>query len=643
MKETAFFAQAESPVARLARIVKPLYETSSGNHSWEHIESVMENVDLLQSASPERDESHPWQLARVAVLVHDLDRANVPQETVDKLFADMKLSEKDTQDVRIAIQNHNKPKNRWTDAGHRVSQILYDADKMDTVRERFQKTKNVDGKLVESTENDYLGYVLMVRDSMTSPAAIETISRQLPDELRINLSDPKTSADMVKVYCDRMREVWQEVNLPMKRTVAKYLLMATSNPQYTAEITKAYPQITQEKIAAMSPVRKKWFTYVLNLKTVTGYFLDHIDEMADAAHDPMLDKAKLVDGIKEKMFVYDSMMQSIVSYPKSRESDIELLLDRAKHSDRLHENFGNVMGEMLKDQISIPTEELAERKKYFSELVGHTFAQLDHYSRYGDIDALKGGRRVLDQALSALYAGSDSASVLDIIDKSIENKDVDLAIHIVQHFRQDALRAVDRVNDAMRTDRYIYSLIRGQTIDSPVRKLPFIYRMDAQYLGDNGLHYYNPTHPQALHAMKMRLPYEQMPQILNDTIQLFTQGMYTYEDHHELVVNLFSSLFDESQVKPETFHYLLSHVLVNEEATITRHKSGRFVAENWLELDFSDRKNPNWTEANDVLRKINAYSKKIGLIPPLRPYAVCDKAINTTDDHIDIVLNPDAA
>jgi hypothetical protein len=44
-----------------------------------------------------------------------------------------------------------------------------------------------------------------------------------------------------------------------------------------------------------------------------------------------------------------------------------------------------------------------------------------------------------------------------------------------------------------------------------------------------------------------------------------------------------------------------------------------------------------------VLRKINAYSKKIGLIPPLRPYAVCDKAINTTDDHIDIVLNPDAA
>ena len=166
--------------------------------------------------------------------------------------------------------------------------------------------------------------------------------------------------------------------------------------------------------------------------------------------------------------------------------------------------------------------------------------------------------------------------------------------------------------------------------------------MDANYLLDNGLHYYSPTHPQALHAMKMRLAYEQMPQIFSETIRFFTHGMYLSTDFSDLVISMFALIFDESEIDSETFNYLLAHIVVDEDAVLISHGSTRYVSEEWLELDFSSRGDALWNKANEILSRINKFCFKVGIIPPLRPYAVFDKEIDTTEDHIVIVANPEA-
>lgn len=134
-----------------------------------------------------------------------------------------------------------------------------------------------------------------------------------------------------------------------------------------------------------------------------------------------------------------------------------------------------------------------------------------------------------------------------------------------------------------------------------------------------------------------------MPKILTDTIHFFTQGMYTPDQYYDLVTDMFATVCDEEDVDKSLLDYVLDHIVVNEDASLSRHPSGRYTSDEWLELDFGSRKDAEWKKANEIVGKINTYSKRVGIIPPLRPYAVCDKQIDIKADNITITANPLAA
>jgi hypothetical protein len=480
----------------------------------------------------------------------------------------------------------------------------------------------------KTARNKELGVLLHSMDGSKDPDDKKRIAEKLPDELRINPADTSVDSAQVKDYLKTLRDVWEDADLPEKRTVAKYILMATANADYTEELSAAYPRVTEEKLAGMSELRRNWIDYSLELYVITKNFLAASNELSTLTGLSAADREKVVVMANEKMFVYQAYIQMLAEYPEDMESNLELLMERTGRKDLMERNFEEVKKSLGGEREQMGEAEWKSRMEYFSGLSRDRVGKLCHYSPHGNIDPIIGGRRVMDKLMAGLYDKYDESEVFGLINKAIITGDEKIADQVVRYYRQDALRAVDRVNDVMLTDRFIYTLLEGQTKSAPVRNLEFIYKFDAKELADHGLHYYAPTHPQALHVMKMQRPYDEMPQILADTVTFFAQGMYTPEDFAELYPSVFAATFSEDEISPEMFNFVFENVVVNEESKVSMHSNGRFVADEWLVLSEEAVKDPMHAEASKVIKRINEKCKALGFVPPLRPYAVVDKDVS---------------
>ncbi|MFA6570035.1 MAG: hypothetical protein WCT77_02230 [Bacteroidota bacterium] len=618
-------------VTKLIDIAKPIYDTASSNHSWEHIQSCLKNADLIINDQPELQENSSLvELTKIAIIFHDFDRT-ASKDAFNTTAASIGLTSYEIQEILIALNNHNKPKNKWTDSKHILSSIVYDADKMDTTLERFSDTKMINGISYPTTDNDFYAYAFMVRDSTTFKIAYDTISGKLPESLQINPANSAIDGEQVKRYVTHLREIWKDARLPEKRTVAKLILMATENQNYTDKIVKNYKQITPEEISKLSDTRRSWFDYIVELKDVSEYFLSSIDKLAQIANDPLFDRQKIFSTLKEKIFIYDSFMRAIMDYPTDKENDLILLMNRTDVPEIMHKNYADIAPKIASDLSLIDEKDVEKRRNYFREMIHNKIYNLSHYSPLENIDALRAGRRIMDKLMNNLFEEHNEKAITDLINKSLETEDQNISRQLIRYFRQDALRATDRVNDAMRTDRYIYTLLTGQTIDAPVRKLPHIYKLNGEELKNHGLHYYSPTHPQAFHIMKMQRPHEEMPKIIEDSIDFFVHGMYLPEDFVNLYVDIFAVNFGQDDMNQDKFNYLFNHIVVNEESEVTKNPDDKFVSDHWLELDFGSRRDSEWISVNKALTQLNDYCRKIGVIPFFRPYAVVNKDVSTLD------------
>lgn len=488
--------------------------------------------------------------------------------------------------------------------------------------------------------NQELSAILYSKEKAQTPEEKKTITERLPDELKIDPASPEVSSEQIKTYLNTLRSMWVDSEVPEKRTVAKHILMATANPNYTKEISDSYPVITEKKIESLSLLRRKWLDYNLELLVISKNFLAAVDELSDLTGLSDTDKQKIKTTAREKMFVYNSFMQMLVNYPAEKEENLELLLERSDRPDLMKKNFDDLSEAFAKSRQEVGEDEWDKRYYHFQKLVKGKLESLAHYSPHGDLDPLLGGRRVMDRLVSGLFDKYDESVVIGLINKAIKNGDEKIADQVIRYYRQDALRAVDRVNDVLMTDRFIYTLLEGQIHSAPVRNLEYIYKFDAKGLEQHGLHYYSPTHPQALHAMKMITPYEQMPEILGDTVDFFTQGMFIPEDFAEVYTNVLAASFSPEECPPEMFNFLFENMVVNEESKVSRNENGKFVADEWIVMAEEAKNDPMYERGKELLSKVNAVCKNLGVIPPLRPYAVMDKDISVKD-HATVIKNPD--
>lgn len=645
--------KGKNPSHRVENLIKRtilLYRSDETEvHGQKHIRSCLRNLSAIKkSAFGLTITDKELDKARLAVAFHDVDRilgnaTMIDIETIKRIGIDdyikkqlvgLPLSDRDVDDILLAIQNHSKPKERWHDPNNLTSTMLYDADKMDTREERFF----LDTKKEVVNADKYHGYVIMVRDSLTTSVAIEKINEQLPKELRINPNDQSKSAEDIKIFYQKMHQIWQVSSVPAKRIAAKYCLQCTSNVNFTNSIKKGLGERPNVELEQLSPLRRRLINRVGEMERFAQLAINNLDNLLlNVGKDVnQFSKEKLANSLSEKLFTYDMFTRSLINYPPEWESDLERMYFR--NPKDLHKNYKEIKDRFGTD-ISELGEKFDERKDYFSRLVKDRLSKINHYARNNDFTSLISARRIIEREMKTILESSDSESLNLAIVKAVRNKGVKESYDILRFFSQESLRAVDRVNDVFGTDRFIYFLLENQVINAPVKRLPYIYKMDVDNIKDMQIIYSHPSHPQVIHLMKMHDVPDNTPEILTRSIRMFSHGLFSLEDFHNLYTDILALNFDTGEIDQKMFDFIFENIVVNEESILVENQSGTFSAPDWLEIDYQKREDPLWEGANQSVKKINKFCANKGIIPPLRPYVVVPKALEFSHDSV-VIDNP---
>jgi len=627
------------------------------SHGKEHITAVLDNLTRIKRseegfAIPDKELSK----AKLAVALHDLQR-HTPEEdsntirvndpgAIEGLYreklADTSLAKEDVDDIVIAIKNHNKPKSRWTSPNHLISSLVYDADKMDTTPDRFIAPLDPESDPDGKNATKFNGYIIMVRDSATYPVAKERLTKLLPPELQINPLDQTQSAENVAKYYESMHRIWEETTMPGKKTAAKYCLQCTGNSNFARSIQEAYGPKTE--IESLSPLKRRLVKRVEAMESTTAYSLDHLEELIEKSGSSTYSKEKIALHLSEKLFTYDTFSRAIANYPQDHEEDLEKLYFR--QPELLHKNY-LTFSDSVQEEKQALGEAFETRSEYFKQLSAPRLNNMRHYTREASIDEMVAGKILMDKEFGDILADTDTASMPDAIASALASGDSTKINDILRFFNQDTLRAVDRVNDVMATDRFIYFLLEGQNKEAPVRRLPYIFNIDEEAIEAANLpqkvNYSSPTHPQTIHAIKLHNAPTDMVKTFQESIAMYTRGLYQPDDFHALYTDIFSLTCSLEEVSKELFDFIFNNVIVNEDSKLEKTKDNEsYVAPGWIDLDYATRDNPLWKKGNTIVSKINAFCAEHAIIPPLRPYAVVEKKLELQAVGATMSRNPEA-
>jgi len=490
----------------------------------------------------------------------------------------------------------------------------------------------------------------MVRDSVTFRVARDKLTGELPQQLQINPFNQTVRAIEVDNFQKGLRGVWQHATLPARKTISKLILMCTRNNNYTKFIQEklgSRPKTEELDGIGLSKLQRRLIARVEGMEGYVNYILEKLDPLTDKAEWSETDKEQLRLFLEEKLFTYDMFIRMLIGFDIKDMDDLERVYFRKK--EKIRQNYERFRENTREIREGFDMEKLESRRQYFRELLGDKLESLSHFSRVNNVQALIGGRRLLDRQWGDILAEISVTNTTRAIDTALSvekssSQIPNLADKILRHFRQDALRAVDRVNDIFGTDRFIYFLLSGQTINSPVARLPYIYTMNKLPKTSKGLiiNFSAPSHPQAIHAIKMFRDLAEMPTILEEGIKMFSKGLYLPDDFKKMVVDIFSLNFRQNEINQDMFDFIFNNLVVNEDGEL-KVKNENYVFSDWLEIDYEKRGNINWKMATQIVTRINHFCSKVGIISPLRPYVVMKKDLVVTELGISVMKNPASA
>lgn len=640
-------------------------EGSPDNHNQEHISSVLNNVDLITTSGDGSE--NPFtegqvQNAKIAAIIHDWTRLpefrgiNIEEVFRDNLTA-IQLEESDIEEIILAIRNHNRPKTEWHDPSHVVSQLLYDADKMDTRCERFK----TDIPEYEFDENEYYGYVLMVNASTTYPIARNTLTAQLPPELVYNPSDERSSTGYIQKRNRRLRDIYQVVEAKGKKLIGNLYLQTFGDKRLQMILRDALDAEGDADLRNLSPTAAIMYGYSKIMSDVYRTGLNDLDSLVGMAASPgsTIEQREEIEislrrKLDEKLFNFQMFVHALENYPREYDSDLEILLYRSE--ELIHGNMERIQPHLEAQRQVVGSEEYDRRMDYFTKLVDKYVTRISHYSRSSDLSEISAGRRLLDQAHEAIKQAKANitADMIDHMDVAeideMYNMRADMTL---RYLKQDMLRAVDYYNDLLQTDRYVYFLLTGQLSDSPVRNLPYYYSLDTRDLEPrtDKEHFVGISHPQALRVMRLNHNMFDLPFAISKAIHAYTNNLFTPEDFRKLYASLFASQFSPDEMTEELFDYIFHNTIVNDDAEIGVNEDGDFIAPTkrsergitdtgWVIVDFKKRRDPLWRQAHEAVGKINDSATELGIFNPLRPYFIIPRDIDLTAVNSKVEVNP---
>ncbi|MGB0757622.1 MAG: hypothetical protein ACPGO5_04170 [Patescibacteria group bacterium] len=609
------------------------------NHGREHIASTLKNLDIIIESVQKSEgiSNNEIEKARLALALHDLNQRHDADVNIEEMiresYADTyDLSEEDIHDITDALHNHSQPKIRWSNPRHLTSMLVYDCDKMDTVPERYYLSLDSEDAEYKANYDKYTGYVLMVRDSVSFDVTRSHLTEQLPPELKIDVHDQEVDKETIQSYYEKMHQLWQDLDLPAKRTAAKLCLQTAANEQFTRSIQEELGPRPDIDFESLSVRQREIVQHALQLESFGQQVLTHLGELSDLANKYEKSNGynldKLKEHITEKLFTYDIFIRAIESYPADKLDDLEALYERTP--ELLSRNYTHFQEQTTTIREEIGNEVFNSRKAYFKKLIGGRLDQMRHFARHDNFEALIAGRRILEQEEDVIKKTLEVDDINDLISKAIESGNPQLADSVLRFIDQGSLRAVDRVNDIFGTDNFIYFMLDKQTEDAPVWRLPHVYSLDQSKVSEHNpnLNYSNPTHPQALHVMKLHHAPDQMPEVMQKSIRMYTQGLYRAEDFHELYADIFALTHSEDEMDEELLDFIFDYVAVNEESPMQEVGNQRFVVPEWLEIHYAQNKHRLYERGQEAVEKINNFSSQHQIVPPLRPYVVVNKEID---------------
>lgn len=478
---------------------------------------------------------------------------------------------------------------------------------------------------------------------LPSEPEYQLLTQQLPLELRINPNDQTRSKDEILQFYTTMKRLWLSAgeDHTAQKVAAKLCLQATGNISfcnYLLEQQELHEPLAEKRPQELTPYIRSLVDWVEHFRSYVEFVYSNYDELVShlpASQVQSLNKNKILPYLKEKVLTYETFIRAL--YLLHDEQDTLKLLYARKPED-LHGNYLRLDTQFATKRQAMSSGELNDheaRVAQFSTLVADDLTSLNHYARVGDYPQLIAARFLFEHKTNELFS-NNPGFIYDVL----------------QFFNQEALRAVDRVNDVFGTDRYVYTLLEGQILEAPVRTLPFIYKIRAALEPPKNepdvergtyipsLMYTAPTHPQAVHLMKKHYDITQLPEIFAQSIRFYAKGIFTQSDFIQLYAEVLAFSCPDQEITPELWQFIFTHVVVNEDSELIVHPDGSFSVPEWLQLSQQDSDSQLYADAEVVIAKVNAFCAEAHMVPPLRPYAVIAK--ETTFGQLSAVPNPDA-
>ncbi len=621
------------------------YPETDRVHGRVHVDAVIGNLDALEQVQPGSIRRHDLFKARVAVLLHDFHRLVGNSESTTAILereaVNLPLSPDDIADIVQAIQDHSKAKEQWKDPRHLTTSLLYDADKMDTRPERYKQDTGPNGGPSEFNQNDFNGYVLMVRASVTHDLAYRTLTRQLSPELQINSQDTSLPAAAIVRYLRSLQLAWRESTRPARRTIGNLFLQTFANVSLQRAV-ESYHRMGRSSVELTEAQQMLIDASSINSDTLKDGLID-LDYLAEQFEDYRERKAVLKRRLRERIFNHNVFQTAVRTYPREWIRDLDVLYwRRPRDMEAQYHQLERRLPAVLSEYGKAPAEFIADQD-YIRELILPRIHSVAHYSPHNDLDRLVPGFWVLNQEAHALEQTAAAQVFASLSETSLgtlmrraqldtgaytaaELEELQREAHSLQLrlLGQEGLRAVDNINQPLKTDRYIYFLLDGQTTRSPVVRLPYVYKLDIKDITGKvvDLHYVGVSHPQALRVARLHADPLEMPAAVQNAIHMYTRNLYRPADYADVYAGLLALATTRESLSPEVFNFFFENIIVNDDSAVQLHDQGNFVADEWLEPDYSKRNHALWRETHRLVRSVNQASRLLGIFPPLRPYVI---------------------
>lgn len=604
-----------------------LYPEDDVRHGREHITAVVGNVLRLFPDYPDATPADRNN-AVLAACLHDLQQRHGDfnaDEVWDYIGTQVSADKVSRQVVDDAIYDHNKPKSHWIGASPVVSGMLYDADKMDTIPERFYLPIDPESDPDGVNRDKYTAYVLMVRSAMTSNTARNHITQQLPPELRGNIFDDKMDTTEVIGRYALLHSLWETSTMPARRAVAAQCLSMMGNKRFRDHVLVNMEGLPRSVSA--SPDHARFYWRLLRMRNDTHHALEGLEELAEIAGDEHPGQVEqLRSYLEEKMVIYEGFMRASAQYNEDHLDDMSLFAGHAPIG--LRRNYGRAMNEYTSHWEHINFD----RFLYFRGLFKDAMKYGIHATSKDDLPELLAARQIQDRNYYQLRERIGADSLEEAITEIRRTRSPEDASEMLQFLAKNGLRTADRYNDILGTDEYVFMLPDSQSHEATVGKLGHRYYVDLQSVAEDAhLQFAGVSHYHAIHIARMQHSPEELPAAYRDAMRLYSSSLYSRSDYIELCSMLFSAVADEGSVDRDMFNFIMQSLVVNEESPVEMLLDGGAQAPEWLEVDYFKRGDPRWNHASQIVSDLNRVCAAVGIIPPFKPYIIARGPLQYTD------------